>query len=90
MDGAVTCLKWKDKRDVHMLSTFHSDTTVDKQRRTRSTAGGVETIQKPSMVDDYNQHMGGVDRSDQLVFTTATLTSQVVEECFSTWWTCVL
>ena len=63
----ITCLKWKDKRIVHMLSTFHGDDMIDKRRRTRKADGGVEVIKKPLMVDDYNRHMGGVDRSDQLI-----------------------
>ena len=43
-----------------MLSTFHDDTFIKKQR-TRLASDGVEMIQKPSVVD-YNQHMGGVDK----------------------------
>ena len=44
-----------------MLSTFH-DTFIEKRRRTRLAAEGVEVIQKPRGVEDYNQHMGGVDK----------------------------
>ena len=66
--GKVLCLKWKDKRDVLLLSTIHDDVAmVDILRRSRTVAGGVERIQKPKVIDDYNQHMGGVDQSDQLV-----------------------
>ncbi len=66
-DGAITCLKWKDKREVNMLSTFHSDSMIDKRRRSRTVSGEIETIKKPHMVEDYNKHMGGVDMSDQFV-----------------------
>ena len=52
----------RDKRDVLMLSTFHDDTMVGKSRRSRM-AVGVETIQKPRVVEEYNQFMGGVDKS---------------------------
>ncbi len=44
----------KDKREVNMLSTFHSDSMIDK-RRSRTVSGGIETIRKPHMVEDYNQ-----------------------------------
>eukprot|EP00731_Ephydatia_muelleri_P022395 Em0014g986a len=65
--GQVLCLKWKDKRDVLLLSTIHDDVAmVDILRRSRTVAGGIERIQKPKVIDDYNQHMGGVDQSDQL------------------------
>ena len=45
-----------------MMSTFHDDTFIEKRQRTRLTAGGVELIQKPAVVEEYNQHMGGVDK----------------------------
>jgi len=45
-----------------MLSTFHDDTFTEKRRRTRLASDGVEVIQKPSVVEDYNLHMGGIDK----------------------------
>ena len=56
-DDTLLFMKWKDKCDVLMLSTFHDDTFIEK-RRTRPAADGVEVIHKPSVVEDYNQHMG--------------------------------
>ncbi len=47
-----------------MLSTFYSDSMIE---RSRTVPGGIETIKKPHMVEDYNKHMGGVDMSDQFV-----------------------
>ena len=61
-DGILS-LKWKDKRDVLLLSTFHDDTMLGKSRQSRRAVGGVEQISKPRVVEDYNQFMGGVDRS---------------------------
>ena len=66
-DGKILCLKWKDKRVVNMLSTFHTDEIIDKRRRTRAAGSGIEVIKKPKMIDEYNTYMGGVDRSDQMV-----------------------
>lgn len=54
-------LKWKDKRDVLMITTLHgpgSENITNKR--------GTEK-QKPSVVVDYNRHMSGVDRSDQML-----------------------
>ena len=65
-ETGILCLKWKDKRDVCMLSTFHDDTMIDKNRRRKGVAG-METIRKPKVVEEYNQSMNGVDRSDQMV-----------------------
>ena len=50
-----------ERRDVMMLSTFH-DTFIEKRRRTRLALDGVEVIEKPAVVEDYNLHMGGVDK----------------------------
>ena len=57
-------LKWKDKRDVTVLSTIHDNSMV----KTVST-------EKPKIIVDYNANMGGVDLSDGLLchYTTARL-----------------
>ena len=63
----ILALKWMDKRPVNMLSTVHDDSMVTKQRRTRHAPGGQEEIRKPSVVEEYNKYMGGVDKGDQLL-----------------------
>ena len=63
-------MKWKDKRDVLILSTFHDNTFIEKRRRTRLTEDGVEVILKPKVVEEYNLHMGGVDKGKQFTITT--------------------
>ena len=50
-------MKWIDKRDVVLISTFHDDSMENM-----TTRQGV--IQKPSVVLGYNKNMGGVDRND--------------------------
>ena len=50
-------MKWKDKRDVVLVSTFHDDSMQDV-----TTRQGV--IQELSVVFDYNKNMGGVERID--------------------------
>ena len=47
-----------------MLSTFHDDSMVGKSRRSKTAAGGVESVQKLCVVKEYNQFMGGVARSE--------------------------
>ena len=63
VDDSILTLKWKDKRDVIMLSTYHDSSTIMKSRRSRAAEWGVDDIQKPKVVEDYNQNMGGVDKS---------------------------
>ena len=57
--GKVMALKWKDKKPVYLLSTVHDVTTKMVTQKC-----GKEVI-KPKVVCDYNDTMGGVDRSDQ-------------------------
>ena len=53
-NGLITCLKWQDKREVKLLSTFHTgDNTIAKQRHNKNAEGGTEEIMKPVMIDDY-------------------------------------
>lgn len=67
IDDSMVALKWADKRQVSMLSTVHDDSMVTKTWRTRHVQGGREEIRKPSMIEEYNKYMGGVDKSDQLL-----------------------
>jgi len=55
----IVVLKWKDKRDILMLSTKHLDTTTSITKRN-------QTINKPDMVIEYNQGKSFIDRSDQM------------------------
>ena len=63
-EDGILSLMWRDKRDVLMLSTFHNDSMMGKSRRSKTAAGGVKSVQKPRVVEEYNQFMGGVDRSE--------------------------
>ncbi|XP_064639800.1 piggyBac transposable element-derived protein 4-like [Lineus longissimus] len=56
--GKLMALKWRDKKDVHMLSTYHNGTKVDVRQR------GDKVASKPQVCLTYNDTMGGVDLSD--------------------------
>ncbi|CAH1997509.1 unnamed protein product [Acanthoscelides obtectus] len=49
--------KWRDKKDVLMISTVHDDSM-------KTIAARCGDIEKPSCKIDYNASMGGVDLSD--------------------------
>ena len=59
--GPVSVLKWKDKRDVTMISIYHGQETRKKLRKCR------QEKQKPVSVLDYNENMGGVDLKEELI-----------------------
>lgn len=53
-------IKWADKRDVHLISTKHELGFNEVSRKGKTTL-------VPSIVDDYNVYMGGVDKVDQML-----------------------
>lgn len=58
--------KWKDKRDVHMLTSIQKDGLGSTGKLHHKTK---EIIKKPLSVIAYNSNMGSVDKSDmQLSF----------------------
>jgi hypothetical protein len=59
----LLAIKWKDKRDVTVLSTKHMPTFSLTGKVNRVTR---EPICIPTCILEYNKYMGGVDRSDQL------------------------
>lgn len=59
--GKMCAMKWKDKKELFMLSTFHS---LDMQQVESKKDSSKKAI-KPEAVVWYNSSMGGVDRSDQ-------------------------
>lgn len=67
LEGNVQAIKWMDKRPVRILTSIHDTSMVPKRRRSRLAPGGTEEVMKPKAVEEYNQHMGGVDKSDQLL-----------------------
>ena len=56
--GKLLALKWKDKKDVSLLSSIHGAHMVDVEAKTGS-------VSKPKVAIDYNNTMGGVDGVDQ-------------------------
>ena len=64
MSDGMLALVWKDNRLVHLLSTVHQPDINVVLRRNKQ--GVLEEVRCPQMVKDYNSHMGGVDRNDQM------------------------
>ncbi|KAJ4432959.1 hypothetical protein ANN_15216 [Periplaneta americana] len=61
----VIVSKWKDKREVLMLTTGHGDETVTVQKHGKE-------ITKPKVIIDYNNSKAFIDLSDQLkVYNTS-------------------
>lgn len=63
-NGPQICIKWKDTRDVLLLSTVHS---ADMKPVTVKARGGAIQKFKPVAIIDYNKNKTGVDHGDQLI-----------------------
>ena len=61
-DTDVMACKWRDKRDIHMLSTNDGGGDDVETWRNRQRV----LLKTPTCVRKYNKFMGGVDRMDQL------------------------
>ena len=68
--GTVSCVGWKDSKMVYMLTTTPVDPAVNSEVERSVKVGNKwqkKAVNQPSVIFDYNQHMGGVDLSDQRV-----------------------
>lgn len=63
--GNLTACKWKDKRDVLMLTTKHAATWSEVDCKFKGV--GVTKRTKPDCILDYNCNKIGVDLNDQYV-----------------------
>lgn len=59
--GSVLVQKWKDKREVLVISSRHKATMEETTNKR-----GIKKM-KPSAIADYNRHMSGIDRGDQML-----------------------
>ncbi|XP_017795982.1 PREDICTED: piggyBac transposable element-derived protein 4-like [Habropoda laboriosa] len=60
--NGILALKWKDKQDVHILSTKHESVEMTEQNGSQLTP-----TFKPKCIVDYNRGMIGIDRKDQIL-----------------------
>jgi hypothetical protein len=60
----MLAVKWRDRREIIMLTTMHRDVMVTLNKKDRKTQ---EYVRKPQCVTDYNEKMGAVDHSDMML-----------------------
>ncbi|XP_052807854.1 piggyBac transposable element-derived protein 4-like [Mya arenaria] len=58
----LLAMRYKDKRDVTMLTNFHEANMAVLEKRDYRTG---DNVRKPKCIVDYCKHMGGVDLLDQ-------------------------
>ncbi|CAJ0940272.1 unnamed protein product [Ranitomeya imitator] len=73
-------VKYKDKRDVLILTTIHRDNS------TLVTVRGTTTqVPEPDCILDYNRYMGGVDLSDQVLQPYSAMRKAYVLRSYQPW-----
>ena len=60
----IMTMKWHDKRDVTLLTTFHKGNMVDTGKRDPMTR---EPVIKPDITQDYTLNMRLIDKADMLL-----------------------
>ena len=68
IDGSeVRVVKWMDNRSVTLMSTYASAHPIGECKRYVKKEKATSMIPCPSVVKEYNLHMGGVDLMDSLI-----------------------
>ena len=73
-DNGIVVLKWRDVRDVRILSTKHAPIMTSSSD---STHRGRPPKQKPLAIMAYNNGKTGIDRSDQMVSYATTIRKSI-------------
>jgi hypothetical protein len=60
----MLAVKWRDHREVTVLTTVHRNVMVTLNKKDRKTQ---EYVRKPQCVIDYNEKMGAVDCNDMML-----------------------
>ena len=63
----ITVVKWYDSKPVHLISSYCSTEPKDKCKRWSVADKQRIDVERPYIVKEYNQHMGGVDLCDMMV-----------------------
>lgn len=64
----IVAVRWKDKKGINFLSNYHNPNTMTTVQR-RQPDGSLKVVSCPTLVRDYNNQMGCVDKADQLKST---------------------
>lgn len=81
-DGCCLAIQWKDNKAVTILSSINNanDCTIVSRKERVGTTWSTINVKQPKVIEIYNQHMNGVDLSDQRLAS-----NNVLRRCMR-WW----
>lgn len=65
--GQIATVKWFDNKPVHLASSAHGAEPTDECRRWDRNQKRYINVQRPAVVKEYNENMGGVDYLDRMI-----------------------
>jgi Transposase IS4 len=66
-----------DRSGYGALFNYSSiENTTEKGECYRRTAGGITLLERPKVIEEYNQFMGGFDLSDQIFYSNSMIIGQ--------------
>ena len=79
----MTAVRWKDTKEVHMLSTYAGAEPEDEVQRWDRKEKNIVTISRPFAIAEYNKFMGGVDLIDRIIahYPLASKTKNGTSDC---------
>ncbi|CAF3694111.1 unnamed protein product [Rotaria sordida] len=80
--NVLLALKWKNKREVHMLSTIHSPSYTNTNKIDRQTG---EVIRKPVCILEYSKNMGAVDDADMQISFSECIRKSINCRYYDSW-----
>ena len=88
----LIAISWRDRRDVFALSTMHNLSATTILKRPKGDRENRPTL-CPTAIVDYNQYIGGVDLTDQLLNYYSMKSRRTLKrrrKYTGGWWTYVL
>lgn len=82
----MACLRWKQKHEVCILTTYHCNELIDSGKKYAKTGQG---MMMPTCVKDYNNSIGARDKTDMLLSSLECVckTEKWYKRNFSVSWT---
>jgi len=63
----IALVRWYDRKLIHLVSTYSGTLPLGTCKRWKPTDNKKVDVNRPSVVEEYNRSMGGVDKMDMLL-----------------------